>query len=1176
MNHRIVRFLLTFIAAITIVSPLWAGGSSLRFFGNGTGDIDRVKVQISPQVPADVGASDFTIEFWMKANPGDNNSGNCVTGSDGWMNGNIIFDRDVLGNGDFGEYGISLFNDGIAFGVNNGTTGDGICGTSNVADGFWHHVAVTRRFSDGRLELFVDGVREASLDGPDGDLSYNDSHSNPDPNDPFLVIGAQKRDDSGSLSYNGWIDEIRISNNLRYDNTTEFTRPSANFTSDGNTSALYHFDEGSANIINDSSGAGTSDGVRNFGGSPAGPIWSPDKTPLGPLDQNPPSDFFQSLITSGLSSPVAITTPPDGTNRLFITEQPGVISFWNGSALIEFMDIQNIVNFGGEQGLLSTAFHPDYANNGYFYVYFTNNNGDNEVDRFNVMSGDPNKGDPASRVIILPIAHPGQSNHNGGQLQFGPDGYLYIGTGDGGGGGDPDENGQDINALLGKILRIDVGDGTPPYSIPPDNPYAGGTPGLDEIWAIGVRNPWRYGFDRVTGDQIIADVGQDSWEEVDFQAFGTPGGVNWGWDDREGAHCFEPMSGCQTAGRTDPIMEYSHNFGCSVSGGYRYRGTAIPQIYGKYFLGDYCSGSVWQSTQSGNGSWSLGNSLSTGFNISGFGEDANGEMYIINLNGAVYKFTGTDANLALTVTDNPDPVFQNTTLTYTLTVTNNGPKTANSVVLVDELPASVTFISSSNGNCVHNNGIVTCNLNNMNNGASIQFTIDVMPTTLGPINNYTIVSANENDPDSTNNSDTETTQVIALTGTELALTKSDSVDPVPVGGNLSYTIQVTNNGPEDATGVTVTDTLPGTVTFVSASPGCSEASGTVTCNIGNLDAGSNVSVQIDVTPTQAGTISNTATVTGNETDPFPGNNSDTEDTVVMPPSADLALTKSDSADPVNIGVNFTYTIQITNNGPEDATGVTVTDTLPGTVTFVSASPGCTEASGTVTCDIGNLAATASISVQIDVTPTAAGTISNTATVSGNENDPNSANNSDTEDTRIVDPNACMFCDDFNDGTLDPNWTYIRNSSFWSEDGTSLIGTNTRKTTAVATVFAGCLTCYAETTMRTAGGAGNRLWLLHHYVNKFNTVELLMKEENDRWVLKHRVNGRVVAKQKYLMPIDPNTDYIVRITYDGTNYTASVNGTPLSPPLTPGGTVTQGTAGLRVKGTTGTFDRIEIN
>jgi uncharacterized repeat protein (TIGR01451 family) len=317
-------------------------------------------------------------------------------------------------------------------------------------------------------------------------------------------------------------------------------------------------------------------------------------------------------------------------------------------------------------------------------------------------------------------------------------------------------------------------------------------------------------------------------------------------------------------------------------------------------------------------------------------------------------------------------------------------------------------------------------------------------------------------------------------------------------------------------------------------------------------------------------------VNGNETDPFPDNNSDTEDTVVMPPTADLALTKTDSADPVDIGVSFTYTIQVTNNGPDDATGVTVTDTLPGTVTFVSASAGCSEASGIVTCDVGNLAASGNVSVTIDVTPTAAGSITNTASVTANEADPDATNNSDTEDTRIVDPTACLFCDEFSDGTLDPNWTYIKNSSFWSEDGASLIGTNTKKTTAVATNYAGCLTCYAETTMRTAGGAGNRVWLLHHYVDKKNVVELLMKEENDKWVLKHRVNGAVVAKQKYLLQIDPDSDYVVRINYDGTNYIASVNGTALSPPLTPGGTVTQGTAGLRVKGTTGTFDRIEIN
>ncbi len=1055
-SHRSICLLFVFAATLTAATQLWGGGTSLRFFGNGVNDIDRVKISIdNPPVPADVGATDFTIEFWMKAIAGENSAANCISGNDGWINGNIMFDRDVFGDGDFGDYGISLFGDGIAFGVHNGTSGDGICGTTNVADSQWHHIAVTRRFSDGLLRLYVDGVLEAEVDGPNGNISYRDDRPTSFPNDPFLVIGAEKHDAGPQFpSYSGWIDEVRISTNLRY--TSNFTRPSTTFSLDGNTVALYHFDEGSGNVINDSDG-GASNGVRNFGGSPAGPIWSPDKAPIGPLTLT-----FQSLITSGLTEPVALTDAGDGSGRLFITQQRGVISLWNGMTLSQFMDIQDVVqNTGNEEGLLSVAFHPDHESNGYFYVYYTNNNGDIEIARYNVMAGNPNQGDPNSGIVILTILHLGEFNHNGGQLQFGPDGYLYIGTGDGGGSGDPGENAQDINELLGKMLRIDICDGicnvTPPlYDMPPDNPYVG-VDGRDEIWAIGLRNPWRHGFDRRTGDQIIADVGQNLWEEVDFQAAGSPGGVNWGWDDREGAHCYEPPVGCLTVGRTDPILEYSHSLGCSISGGYRYRGTAIPQIYGRYYYGDYCSGSVWDASQSGTGSWSSGSPLSTTYSISGFGEDQNGEMYIINLNGAVYRFTGTDSNLSLTVTDNPDPALVNTTLTYTLNVTNNGPSTANAVTVIDELPAGVTFISATHTGCTHNNGVVTCNLSNMNNGAIVQFDINVMPTAPGNISNTAIVSANENDSSASNNTDTETTQVDPLSGTDLVLTKTDSVDPVTLGNNLTYTIQITNNGPEDATGVTVTDTLPGSVTFVSASAGCSETAGVVTCNIGNLSADANASVEIDVTTTAAGTISNTASVTGNETDPIPGNNSGTEDTVVF------------------------------------------------------------------------------------------------------------------------DPNACLLCDEFDDSTLDLNWTYIKNSSFWSENGTALAGSNTKKSTAVATpVFAGCLTCYAETTMRTAGGIGNRLWLLHHYVDKKNVAELLMKEEQDKWVLKHRVNGTVVAKQKYLMTIDPNTDYTVRITYDGSTYTASLNGTALAPSLTPGGAVTPGTAALRVKATTGTFNRIEVN
>jgi hypothetical protein len=259
-----------------------SGNYSLRFFGNGVNDIDRVKIQIDPHVPADVGATDFTLEFWMKANPGDNSStAVACNANDGWITGNIIFDRDIWGPGDYGDFGVSLTGGKIAFGVSYGSSGNTICGSIVVTDGQWHHVAVTRRFSDGQLCIFVDGQQDTCGPGNVGsnrDVSYRDGRSTSFPNsDPFLVIGAEKHDAGPSYpSYRGWIDEVRLSNTLRY--TGNFTRPSAPFIPDGFTVALYHFDEGSGNTINDSSGAagGPSHGVRKYGGSPPGPEWSTD------------------------------------------------------------------------------------------------------------------------------------------------------------------------------------------------------------------------------------------------------------------------------------------------------------------------------------------------------------------------------------------------------------------------------------------------------------------------------------------------------------------------------------------------------------------------------------------------------------------------------------------------------------------------------------------------------------------------------------------------------------------------------------------------------------------------------------------------------------------------------------------------------------------------------------
>jgi hypothetical protein len=279
-----------------------SGNYSLRFFGNGVNDIDRVKIQIDPHVPADVGVTDFTLEFWMKANPGDNSSNavSCNT-NDGWITGNIIFDRDIWGPGDYGDFGVSLTGGKIAFGVSYGSSGNTICGNIVTTDGQWHHVAVTRRFSDGQLCIFVDGQQDTCGPGNVGsnrDVSYRDGRSTSFPNsDPFLVIGAEKHDAGPSYpSYRGWIDEVRLSNTLRY--TGNFTRPSAPFIPDGFTVALYHFDEGSGNTINDSSGAagGPSHGVRKYGGSPPGPEWSTDT----PFSNDTPALFRVERATGNV------------------------------------------------------------------------------------------------------------------------------------------------------------------------------------------------------------------------------------------------------------------------------------------------------------------------------------------------------------------------------------------------------------------------------------------------------------------------------------------------------------------------------------------------------------------------------------------------------------------------------------------------------------------------------------------------------------------------------------------------------------------------------------------------------------------------------------------------------------------------------------------------------------
>ena len=351
----------------------------------------------------------------------------------------------------------------------------------------------------------------------------------------------------------------------------------------------------------------------------------------------PPLPLVQ--IATGLVKPVGITNAGDGSGRLFITLQDGRIVIWNGTQVLPtpFLDIDAIVNSSGsEQGLLGLAFHPDYETNGFFYVNYTDNTGgDTVVARYSVSAGNPNVANPASALKLLEIDQP-FSNHNGGQVLFGPDGYLYIGMGDGGSGGDPFDNGQNPTALLGKMLRIDVdGGGSPPdcggagtnYTIPADNPFVAGPGGsCDEIWHMGLRNPWRFTFDRVAGHMFIGDVGQNVWEEVNRQPAGSAGGENWGWRCYEGKHPFNTQ-GCGPIGDYDaPILEYSHAFGCSITGGYVYRGPAMPGLGpGTYVYGDFCSGRIW-GARPFQGQWRTGLLADTPYNISTFGETEAGEL----------------------------------------------------------------------------------------------------------------------------------------------------------------------------------------------------------------------------------------------------------------------------------------------------------------------------------------------------------------------------------------------------------------------------------------------------------------------------------------------------------------------------------------------------------------------
>ncbi len=365
---------------------------------------------------------------------------------------------------------------------------------------------------------------------------------------------------------------------------------------------------------------------------------TPTPTPVTVSELPDPSGYTWQLTVAGLDKPEGLVNAGDGSGRLFIIEQAGLVRILilkEGILLpTPFLDLTSKVSCCGEKGLLGLAFHPKYLENGYFYVDYTenvNNQLYTVISRFSVSADDPEQADPTSEMRLLYIEQPYQ-NHNGGQLQFGPEGYLYIGMGDGGSAGDPLGNGQSLQTMLGKILRIDV-DSSEPYAIPPENPFAN-EGGVREIWLYGLRNPWRFSFDKLTGDVYIGDVGQDAWEEIDYLPMGNAGGENLGWNYYEGNHPYRGSPPLDAA-FVMPVSEYGHDLGDSVTGGYVYRGSDLPAWQGVYLYGDFSSGRVWGLLHLPDGGWQNALVFDTNANISSFGVDEDGEIYLVDYRGNI-------------------------------------------------------------------------------------------------------------------------------------------------------------------------------------------------------------------------------------------------------------------------------------------------------------------------------------------------------------------------------------------------------------------------------------------------------------------------------------------------------------------------------------------------------------
>jgi glucose/arabinose dehydrogenase len=403
---------------------------------------------------------------------------------------------------------------------------------------------------------------------------------------------------------------------------------------------------------------------------------------LLPLAATTPTSSAQTIpgltpVMSGFDQPTFVTNAGDDSGRLFVLEKTGLIKVIDGGQVSIFLDVSTLVSTGCEQGLLGLAFHPGYRTNGQFYIFYTATNFALSIVRYRVSATNRNQADASSAQMLLEIPHPSNCNHNGGMLAFGSDGYLYAGTGDGGSAGDPPNNAQNLGVLLGKLLRLDVNSADPGlnYHVPATNPFVGSSGARPEIWALGLRNPWRFSFDPATHDLWIGDVGQSSWEEIDHQPASSLGGENYQWKCMEGLHVYATDVNCTDGRSTPPIFEYGHfdstgqsTGDCAITAGYMYRGAALSDLVGAFVYGDYCSGRVWALTPGLNSTWQSLLLLDLPFFVDSFGQDQAGELYLAsNTTGTVYQLTSTGGPTP-TATPTPQP-----TSTPTPTTTPQAP-----------------------------------------------------------------------------------------------------------------------------------------------------------------------------------------------------------------------------------------------------------------------------------------------------------------------------------------------------------------------------------------------------------------------------------------------------------------------------------------------------------------------